>query len=220
MAERPGIPNGRSRVSILAERFGMTNEEVEELLRSTREEYSAPSTPLPEAVYQPIPPTASVNTSTSSAHRQPVSGIFLAVLFTALLIALGIALSLKHGWFQQRADRQIAAQHIDTIHKLPKAAELASKLPEKTSDSVSDEVPPDMLAEAREKHPVAPVPAPPRRIKSNAQPERATTKPALTTSSNFEAEEHLAELRADGNDKAHIKTTRKGGNVKYQVFTK
>jgi hypothetical protein len=44
--------------------------------------------------------------------------------------------------------------------------------------------------------------------------------PVLQTSSNFEAEERLADLRADGNTKAHIKSVRKHGSVSYQVLAR
>jgi len=219
MAESPGTPAGRSRVSILAERFGMTNEEVEELLRSTREEYAAPSASVPEAVVQPIPETGVV-VRPDSPEQRPVSGVFLAVLFAVLLIALVIAMSLQHGWFQQRSQKPSIAQ-TDTIHNLPnRASQNESSLSEKSSDTASDQVPPDMLAAAREKHPAASAKPHASRAKHQIRSERTSLKPALTTSSNFEAEEQLAELRADGESKAHIKTTRKGGSVKYQVFEK
>ena len=229
MAERPGTPNGRSRVSILAERFGMTNEEVEELLRSTREEYSAPGSSAPEAIPSPVPQPVTV-AAISGPNRQPVSGIFLIVLFTGLLIALGVALSLKHGWFQQRPDRLSAMKQADTMEHSHKQFVMRDSTPTgKSPDTVSDEVPPDMLAAAHEKHPAATAPTPrpapaPRsalhKKKSNTRSLHTVTKPALTTSSEFDAEEQLADLRADGNTKAHIKTTRKGGSLKYQVFEK
>ena len=221
MAERLGTSDGRSRVSVLAERFGMTNEEVEELLRATREEYSAqnkiPEETLPPPILQPATPEQSAD----SFKGPPVSGVFLAVLFAALLIALAIALSLQQGWFKQRGETKPVAQ-VDTIqHLLNHAAAQASTPPEKTSDLPADEVPSEALAVPHEEPPSKSAPAASSgRNRNILRPEPITHRPALTTSSNFEAEEQLAELRADGNSKARIKTTRKGGGHRYEVFAK
>jgi hypothetical protein len=220
MAERFGTSDERSRVSILAERFGMTNEEVEELLRSTREEYYAENKAAQGTVSDPVPKLLSAEKSADSFKGPPVSGVFLAVLFAVLLIALGIALSLQQGWFRQRGDKQPVAQ-VDTIqHLLNHAAEQASTPPEKPSDLPSDEVPSESLAVPHEEPPSKSKPTASVRHTAKRRLHKAVNRPALTTSSNFEAEEQLAELRADGNQKSHIKTTRKGGRVRYQVFEK
>jgi hypothetical protein len=44
-------------------------------------------------------------------------------------------------------------------------------------------------------------------------------RPLLRTSSNFEAEERLAELRAEGKSKAHLKSINKHGSVHFQVYS-
>jgi len=201
----------------------MTTEEVEELLRSTREEYSQQGQTTaspPSPVSQPAPQAVSTEKTSGSFSGPPVSGIFLAVLFTILLIALGVALSLQHGWFQQRGAQPKVAK-VDTVQQMLKhAAEQASTPPEKPTQEPEDSIPPEALAVPHDEPPVKPKPVPSARNPHSKPISHPSAKPALATSSNFEAEERLAEMRADGNEKAHIKTIHKGGSVKYEVIAK
>jgi hypothetical protein len=213
MAESPHLSSERA--SRLAERFGMTRADVENLLTETHAEYSADALPpmlapdapieqaaraIPNAESPAIPPAVSTRT-------QPLSGGFIAVLLTVLLIGLGIALSFRQGCFQQRHEGQ-AAKPVDTIQNmLNNAAEQASS-PRPPTNVPPGEVPPEALAVPREE----PLVHHTDRI--------AASKPALETSSNLEAEERLAELRASGNSRARMRTIHKGGSISYQVLSK
>jgi len=210
----------------LAERFGMTRADIEHLLTQTHSEYSgspiataenpiapaADSTPITQAPVIPPP---------RSSKPQPLSGASLAIIFAILLIGLAIALSLKQGYFQQRSDRKTAADN----RSRPKLADTMSN---KQSDSTGDESAP----------PFQPTTVPPGELPPEAQVSRQITAahparktsthaihktsahPVLQTSSEFDAEERLAELRADGNTKAHMKSVHKHGTVSYQVLAK
>jgi hypothetical protein len=60
----------------------------------------------------------------------------------------------------------------------------------------------------------------PARITSPHPFRKVAARPLLQTSSEFDAEERLADLRADGNTKAHIRPVHKHGTVSYQVLAK
>ena len=210
----------------LAERYGMTAESIEDILRGTHEEYRAasPTLPVEETPVPPIVEAAKVLPPTPPAtvppplHRtRPISGGFMVAIFTVLLIALGIAISFRRGCFEQRSERT-ALKPVDTIQTLlQKQAEKASTPPETPSD-----VPPDVVPkESLEVPNVAPLETP-RAPKKEAQHEEktSTTKPSLETSSSYEAEEQLAELRADGATKAHIERVKKNGSTRYRVYSK
>ncbi len=234
MAERPESSSPNSSRS-LAERFGMTLDAVEDLLRGTHEEYAypqslppvedTPSAPIVEAAgmlaeSEPMPtnqdnPTAPASSETSTTvvktkSVMPVSGGFMAAIFTVLLIAFGIAASFSHGCFEQRKDHP-AAKPIDTIQNmLHEQDEKASTPPEPPTQTPPGQVPPEALAVPNDKAPKT----------SEAAPLPHTSHAKLQTTSSFEAEEQLAELRADGNSKAHIKRIRKNGMMRYEVYSK
>jgi hypothetical protein len=54
-----------------------------------------------------------------------------------------------------------------------------------------------------------------RRVRARAK--RAPVSKGYTTSSALAAQEHLAELRADGNRKAYLETVNRGGNTFYRL---
>jgi hypothetical protein len=216
MAESPHLTSQSERARQLAERFGMTRADVENVLTETHAEYSgdalppamlAPEAPIEQAARATPNAESSAIPSAASTRTQPLSGGFIAVLLTVLLIGLGIALSFRQGCFQQRHERE-AAKPVDTIQNmLNNAAEQASS-PRPPTNVPPGEVPPEALAVPREEPP------------ANHADHTAASKPTLETSSNFEAEERLAELRANGNSHARMKTIRKGGSISYQVLAK
>ena len=201
MAESPKQQSQSERAERLAERFGMTRADIEHLLTNTNAEYSSntPQTTAPATVAAPV---------TTSSKPKPLGAGSLAIIFAILLIGLMIAFSLKEGYFPQRQDRIAASENRS--HAKP--ADTAK---------TDDQSPP----------PFQPTTVPPGELPPEAQvtvphsvihtAKSATAdRPMLQTTSNFEAEEKLADLRADGNTKARIKSVRKHGAVNYQVLSK
>jgi hypothetical protein len=229
MAESPNLSSQSERATRLAERFGMTRADIEHLLTQTHSEYSGGPTPINATAETPIAQAAGrtpisetpVIPPSQSSRPRPLSGVALAIIFAILLIGLGIAFSLKEGYFQQRSDRKTAAEN--RLH--PKLADTTRN---SQSDSTEDEsappfqpttVPPGELPpEAQVSHQITA--AHPVRKTSGHPLRKASARPLLQTSSEFDAEERLADLRADGDIKAHIKSAHKHGAVSYQVLTK
>jgi hypothetical protein len=218
----------------LAERFGMTPGAIDDLLRGTHEEYSAtPSLPPVEArIPTPIEEAATLletsepeNMTTPSntpspqssevkrISTMPVSGGFIVAVFTVLLIVLGIAVSFRRGCFEQRKDHA-AAKPVDTIQNmLAQQAEKASTPPVVPTQVPPDSVPPEALAIPHNE------PGSSGNAARSSVAAHGPGHPALETTSNYEAEEHLAELKADGNSKAHLKQIRKNGVTRYEVYS-
>lgn len=239
MAERPRLPTPSDRTSAMAARFGMTREAVEELLHQTHAEYPAATlegttlpvaepvteTPIEQAAQklsgnvESIPPPP-------AAHQgpKPIGGGFIAAIFIVLLIALGIALSFRQGCFERRIGRK-AAKPADTIQTMMNSAARQASLPPVPATNVPpSEVPPEALVVPREEPPGTSGPNSNSGITTEAQALRADhlapRKPTLVTSSNFEAEEELAKLHAEGKSHANMKTTRTRGGARYRVFSK
>src|SRR5579883_1251559 len=229
MAERPDESTTPSRVDRLAERFGMTKESVENLLRSTHESYSKIGTetilPPAEPPRAPIEEAAAKIPSVTPEAPKPVvppkKGIHAGLMFallTILLIALGLALSFQHGCFKQREEKKIV-KPVDTIQSiLNNAAKNASTPPQPPSNVVPNVVPPEALVVPREEPPGTSGKPSSSGITSEAQVEGATTRP-FETRSNFEAEEKLAEMRANGNTRARMRAIRRHGSVVYQIYS-
>jgi hypothetical protein len=216
MAERPGGSLQNPLASKLAERYGMTADNVDELLTKTQSEYSGtlpPVTPSDTPIEQAA---ANIGTTTTtrvkSGSEKSLSGGLLAAIFVVLLIALGVALSFQKGCFHQR-DEAKAPAHIDTIQSILKQqAEQASTPPIPPSTTNPNDVPPEALVVPREEPPGT------SGKPSSSGITSATQSPStLRTSSNFEAEERLAELRANGYARAHMKTIKRRGSVTYIV---
>jgi hypothetical protein len=204
MAESPKQPSQSERADRLAERFGMTRADIEHLLTNTNAEYSS-GNPAPSA-----PAPAALSTATVSKPK-PLGAGSLAIIFAILLVGLMIAFSLKEGYFPQRPDRIAASEN--RAHAKP--ADTAKTDDQSAPPFQPTTVPPGELppeAQVTIPHSVT------HGVTNSTKP--ASVRPALQTSSEFEAEERLAELRADGNTKARIKSVRKHGTVSYQVFGK
>jgi len=232
MAERPPQPSPNDRASALAARFGMTREAVEQLLHQTHAEYPAASLPTEPTAKTPIEQAAEKLPVTTEAvlppathpPAKPLGGGFIAAIFIVLLIALGVALSFRQGCFHRRAERQ-AAKPVDTIQTMMNdAAKQASAPPLPATTVPPGEVPPEALVVPREEPPGTSGPNSNSGITTEAQALQAdrlaSPKPTLVTSSNFEAEEELAQLRAGGKTHAHMKAIRTHGGVRYSVFSK
>jgi hypothetical protein len=211
MAERPGQPPQNPLANRLAERYGMTAENADELVNKTQREYSGTTLPPVELASTPIE-QAAARIPDATPIRKPeksLSGGFLAAIFTILLIGLGVALSFQKGCFQQRHQLKTVSP-LDSIQSLIKQqTDSASMPPVPPTQASPGKLPPEAAATPREEPP--------------GTSGRSTTKgltlhrPTLRTSSNFEAEEHLAELRANGYSRAHMRSIRKKGNVIYIV---
>ncbi len=217
MAERPNQPSNSERTARLAERFGMTRADIEHLLTQTHSEYSGdavapavvrPTEPVPIASAKPVDASPA-----ASSRPQPLSGTSQVIIFAILLIGLAIAFSLKQGFFQQRSDRRVAQD----IRSIPKPADSVRNNQKDTTDDQSAPPFQPTVVPPGELPPEAAVSS---QITSPHTVHKATVHPVLQTSSNFEAEERLADLRADGNTKAHIKSIRKHGAVSYQVLAR
>jgi hypothetical protein len=227
MAERPNISSQQERAARLAERFGMTRADVEHLLTQMHSEYSGGPTPTAAASEIPIALEASglpisKNPVIPPSRPQRLSGGALAIIFAILLIGLAVAFSLKEGYFQQRSDRKTAADN----RPHPKPTDTA---PNSQSDSTEDEsappfqpttvAPGELPPEAQVGRQITPA-HPARKTSTPRHIRKASARPVLQTSSEFDAEERLADLRADGNTKAHIRSVHKHGTVSYQVLSK
>jgi hypothetical protein len=210
----------------LAERYGMTRADIEHLLTQTHSEYSGSpiattETPIAQAAERTPIAQAPIIPPRKSSRPQPLSGAALAIIFAILLIGLGIAFSLKQGYFQQRSDRKTSADNRPN----PKLADTSKNSP---SDSAETEpappfqptiVPPGELPPEAQVSRQITAPHPARKTAPH-HIRKAGAHPVLQTSSEFDAEERLADLRADGNTKAHIRPVHKHGTVSYQVLSK
>ncbi len=214
MAESPNLSSQSERAAgmsdharRLADRFGMTRADIEHLLTDTHAEYATDTRQAPA-----LPPVAPV--ASSGSYPKPLSGGVLAVIFAILLIGLGIALSLKQGYFEQRRDRSVAPDNRS--HAKP--ADSAKITQDQEAEQSAAPIPPTTVPPG-ELPPEAQVKIPSPR-KTTHHTRAASPRPLLQTSSEYEAEEHLADLRADGNTNARIRSTRKHGTVSYQVLSK
>jgi hypothetical protein len=215
MAESPNLSSNSERAARLAERFGMTRADIEHLLTNTNSEYAGGSAPVPETPK----PEAPVTPILQSSRPQPLGAAALTIIFAILLIGLAIALSLKEGYFQQRKDRQTVSNNSSQT----KPADSTQKKPKGATDQASSED--DPSAPPFQPTVVPPGELPPEaqvgnRIQAPRHVATASARPLLQTSSEFEAQEKLADLRADGNTHARIKSVRKHGTVSYQVLGK
>lgn len=196
-----GAPTSDARRMELARKFGMTPDAVERLLTDTHSEYAAET--VAEAA--PAEPTKVVQ-----KHIPSGGGGLMAAILVALFVILGITMSFNKGCFEQRhhAARMASQKPIDTIQTmLNNQTQAASTPPVTPTDVGPNDVPPEAL--------VAPKETP------NASNTGITTmaqaeKSSHVTSSNFEAQERLAELKSEGKTKAHI-VRHKGRVPSYEV---
>ena len=231
----------------LAERYGVTPDAMEAIISATGHEYSpAPSANLPPSEHAPEAPIEHAASMLASSEissllnennptapmpapiviheTKPLGSGVLTAIFTLLLIALGIALSFQRGCFRQRRLSEIT-KPVDTIQSLlSQQAQKASTPPQNPTQVSPEQVPPEALVVPREEPPGTSGTPSNSGIMSEAEAEKASgissPKPVLQTSSNFEAEERLAELRAGGFAKARIKAMHKGGGTVYRIYRK
>jgi hypothetical protein len=217
----------------MAARFGMTREAVEELLHQTHAEYpDATMPPMEPAAKTPIELAEEKITNTPEpvatpplprATTKPLGGGFLAAIFIVLLIVLGVALSFSQGCFHRRIGQQ-AAKPIDTIQTLLNNAASEASSPPQPTNVAPGQVPPEALIVPREEPPGTSGPPSNSGITTEAQALKAEQNvphsPTFVTSSNFEAEEELARLHAEGRSHAHLRSLRTRGGIRYRVFSK
>ncbi len=232
MPEQPNPIGQENPLQSLATRYGMTTSDIEDILRGTNEEYRKPapsnsietiSTPTATAPESALPPSAVSSVKAAGfdeeLHRsRPLSGGFMIALYTVLLIVLGIAFSFRRGCFEQRAERA-ASKPIDTIQNLlNQQTAKASTPPVTPADVTPDQLPPEAVEIPRETPPPSPHTKAVRKQEHTAPV--TSIRPVLETSSSYEAEEQLAELKADGQSKAHISKVTKNGATRYRLFAK
>jgi len=213
MAERPGQPPSNPLANRLAERYSMTAEDADELVSKTQREYSGTTLPPVEPSNTPIEQAAARIPEVTFVRKQEksLSGGFLAAIFTVLLIGLGVALSFQKGCFQQRHQPKPATT-VDSVESLLKQqADSASTAPAAPTQTSPGKIPSEALSTPREE--------PPGTLGKSAAKGLGRHRATLRTSSNFEAEERLAELRANGYSRARMHSIRKNGSVIYIVST-
>jgi hypothetical protein len=184
----------------LAERFGMTPDAVERILTDTHDEYAATT-----VASEQNPPVAK---RTSSG----TGGGLTAAILVALFVILGITMSFKKGCFEQRNHAsKVAQKPVDTVQTMMNDQTQAASTPPVTpSDVDSNEVPPEALVVPNETPGASN-----SGITTMAQAVRQS-RPVAVTSSYFEAQERLAELKSEGRSRARM-VRRKG---QYEVFAR
>jgi hypothetical protein len=167
----------------------------------------------------PTAPTAKPPVKT--VEKKSIGGALLAGIFTLLLIALAVVASFQRGCFRQRHSAE-SVKPVDTIQSLlSQQAQRASTPPQSPTQSSPNQVPPEALVVPREEPPGTSGTPSNSGITNEAEAEKSTgiaARPELSTSSNFEAEERLAELHAGGIRKAHMKAVRKGNATIYKIY--
>ncbi len=235
MTISPTSPSG-DRASALAERFGMTRDAVEELMQQTHSEYPTAAQPPVEPraevpieraadILRPTAPSTVAEPPPSTPARQsskPLSGGFIAAMFIVLLIGLGIVASFRQGCFARRTGTQ-APVPTDTIAAMMQSAKnQASSPPVPPSPVAPGQVPPEALIVPREEPPKITKPPIHTGITTEVQALRAEAKPVpkpvLVTPSNFEAEEELARLHAEGMSRSYLSAVHRRNGVTYRVY--
>ncbi len=235
MAEGPSYLSRTPRASELAKRFGMTPEAMEELLQQTHSEYAGAllppvepkaETPIEQAAKSvpTFPETLPDTPQGKHPTAQPISGGFIAAIFVVLLIGLGIALSFRQGCFHRRGE-QTSAKPVDTVQSMMHhAAAQASTPPQPITNTSPSEVPPESLVVPQEEPPGVTGPPTNSGITTEAQALRAekqpVPKPLLITASNFDAEETLAKLHAEGNRRAYMRAVHSTHGVTYRIYAR
>ena len=235
MADLPNVPDKnsiRSPASTLglAERFGMTRESVEGILGETHREYSSSMTNDESIVGDgrmtnkggigPSPTPAAIPNA-PVVVRNPNGG-FMASILVLLLLGVGIALTFHQGCFEQRSqvvkqangDTRSVARSVDTIQNLLSQEQHEASAPPVSPTQVAPgQVPPEALTVPRE--------TPGSHAGTSESGRAANTAgnsgEAFTTTSNFDAQEKLAELRANGEKSAHVTKTKRRGVTSYEI---
>jgi hypothetical protein len=244
MAELPEVTPVNDReyspaVRQLAERYGMTPESIEQIVSGTATRSDATTPPVAEVAHEPsvaptnVPVTPPVMERKTSARVPPARaksgpGLPIAIAIVTL-IGLGVALSFKQGCYRQRGSEQAVRPNAsDTLQSQQlDAAKQASEPPVQPTPVTPPQVPPEALNVPRESP--AGTTGPAGSPSKTTSPTSGTTsgatkprvrKPVLTTSSTLQAEEHLAELRANGNMRARIVAHGSGAKRTYKVYAR
>ncbi|MBS1902338.1 MAG: hypothetical protein JSS75_01380 [Bacteroidetes bacterium] len=196
----------------LSERYGIPESEVQNLLYGTQSA-SAPNIPLPSVKGEPAMPTAVERNS----RWNPVS------ILGALLGVVGV-LSLVVVIMMLQRDR-MPELPATTMHHLQMPPEMPPQAPPPAPESG--------MAAAAPKIDSCCMPSSPKTTEETSANEPSSEKPSTTpkkrrtvshprstgysTTNSMEAEEHLAELRAEGNAKAKISSSTKNGVTTYTV---
>lgn len=227
MADLPNVPDRNAARNLastlgLAERFGMTRESVEGILGETHREYATPMTndePLSMTNEGGIEssPTPAAIPNAPVVVRNPNGG-FMASILVLLLLGVGIAITFHKGCFEQRSqvakhasgDARSVARSVDTIQNLLSQEEHEASTPPVSPTQVAPgQVPPEALAVPRE--------TPGSKAGTTAKGTAENSSEAFTTTSNFDAQERLAEMRANGEKSAHVTKTKRHGVTSYEI---
>lgn len=243
MAESPELPDVNDReyspaIRRLAERYGMTPEAIEQIVTGANAVAPGPTvtTHAPSAVVDRAPAQHSAPLADAPDNRKaavPPSrtpsgpGLPIAIAIV-VLIGLGVALSFKQGCYRQRgSDEALRPNVSDTLQSQQiDAAKQASEPPVQPTPVTPPQVPPEALNTPRETPPGTTGPPPPsdNQAQTAKSAPRSTgtrpAKPVLSTSSHLQAEEQLAELRANGNMRARIVARGTGAKRTYKVYSR
>lgn len=189
----------------ISERYGIPKAEVEALLGGnkpipTGEAHPMTMGALMNKQQQPIEPM----TQDNKWHPIAMLGMVLGILG---ILALGAAIILILKWNGHLATPEMAAEH--TVAPAPSRVDSTSQAPDTAPNFVIQD---SMTLEEMEAMPHEEAKPAKQQVKRKAPMRRH-----YTTSNNLEAQERLAEMRAEGNRRAKIQRITKGGVTLYQV---
>lgn len=198
--------NSGSVANRISERYGIPPEEVEALLVGKKPIPSGEPHPMTMgAVMKKEQPRELMTSQNNKWHPIVMLGMVLGILG---ILALGAATILIIKWDGHIATPEIAAKQEMSTPSLPPRAEPA-QLPDTTANFVvQDSMTLDQLEALQNEQ---------QKVAKKTPKRRAVTSRHYTTSNSIEAQERLAELRAEGNKRARIQRTQKGGVTMYQV---
>lgn len=192
--EPPQRPSQQETIARIAERYGIPPEEVKAVI-TDRSVVSGNPHPMTLGTLMSDNEQTKGSSMAQSSRWTPASVLLalLGILGTLALIALVIfLLRLDLG---PRTEKEVVTIR-DTVALPPPV------LPDRPADTTA------VLSEAL---------PPPEPVQRPVVRRRRAARPVLTTSNSIEAEERLAELRAEGNAKAKIRRVARGGTTIYEV---
>jgi len=197
-------------VKRLAERYNIPEKDVEALLYGSR-------APKSEALGSDMKGKSMADEFRSNYNAPPrqsgwspinVLSAIVGVLGIMALTIILISVLQRHN-YNRMADGMMHPPPPIIIPNPPHPAmqDTSSSAPKNTSSNEQDDVPPPATTNEINSKPT---------LKSHSHIERHSS-PGFSTSNSVEAQEHLAEMRADGNSRAKIHQSSKNGVTIYSV---
>jgi hypothetical protein len=183
----------------LSDRFGIPEREVNDLLYG-RQQQAADTNPLPKGELR-------MPTPTPDSHRWGPASVLGALLGIAGILSLVTLMMVifHHHREMDRADRVYMPPPV--MQPPPEA------LPQPSPGSPA--IVPSPNPQASE--PSSPSVDQGKDVQTTPKKKVHHQSKGYSTTSNMDAEEHLAELRADGNKHAQIRSSKKNGVITYDV---